>query len=189
MAKPYIMPLGFIDRITGDETVFLLTNPEDSKTIGAGTPVTVWRYSHEHLALAKVRGLITAVGYTTATFTIGETNTDPRWPDDMGVLNPKAPVFLAQEIPSSRTPAGRSLPRKPKPSANWQPGMPSYRPRRTRAGGLFRSPEIRISELPAMNNPKTLDESAIRKRTYYCRRRQRGHVDSDHRRQKTGARR
>ena len=58
MAKPYIMPLGFIDRITRDETVFLLTNPEDSKTIGAGTPVTVWRYSQEYLALGKVRGLI-----------------------------------------------------------------------------------------------------------------------------------
>ena len=97
MAKPYIMPLGFIDRITRDETVFLLTNPEDSKTIGAGTPVTVWRYSQEHLALGKVRGLITAVGYTTATFAVGETSTDSRWPDDMDVLSPKTPVFLAQE--------------------------------------------------------------------------------------------
>ena len=112
MAKPYIMPLGFIDRITQDETVFLLTNPEDSKTIGAGTPVTVWRYSQEHLALGKARGLITAVGYTTATFAVGETSTDSRWPDDMGVLSPKAPVFLAQEDSFEPDPSRAVTPEK-----------------------------------------------------------------------------
>ena len=46
------------------------------------SPVTVWTYSPEHLALGKVRGLITAVGYTTATFAAVETTTDPRWPGD-----------------------------------------------------------------------------------------------------------
>ena len=60
MATPYIMPLGFIDRTTDDAIIFLLTNPEDSLGIRLGTPITVWRYSQEHLALAKLRGTITA---------------------------------------------------------------------------------------------------------------------------------
>ncbi len=41
MAKPYIMPLGFIDRITQDETVLLLTNPGEPKKPKPHTPVTV----------------------------------------------------------------------------------------------------------------------------------------------------
>jgi hypothetical protein len=95
MAKPYIMPLGFIFRETEAGTVFLLTNPGEPTNLRADTPVTVWTYSPEHLALAKVRGLITAVGYTTATFAAVETTTDPRWPGDANVLRPKTPVFLA----------------------------------------------------------------------------------------------
>ncbi len=95
MNTPYIMPLGFIYRKTEAGTVFLLTNPGESKNLRPDTPVTVWTYSPEHLALGKVRGLITAVGYTTATFSAVETTTDPRWPSDEEVLRPKTPVFLA----------------------------------------------------------------------------------------------
>ena len=95
MAKPYIMPLGFIHRKTEAGTVFLLTSPGESKNLRPDTPVTVWTYSPEHLALGKVRGLITAVGYTTATFAAVETSLDSRWPGVQDVLRPKAPVFLA----------------------------------------------------------------------------------------------
>ena len=95
MAKPYIMPLGFIHRKTEAGTVFLLTSPGESKNLRSDTPVTVWTYSPDHLALGKVRGLITAVGYTTATFAAVETSLDSRWPGDQDVLRPKAPVFLA----------------------------------------------------------------------------------------------
>ena len=77
MATPYIMPLGFIDRTTDEGTIFLLTNPEDSLGLRLGTPVTVRRYLQERLALAKLRGTLTAVGYTTATFTASESQTDP----------------------------------------------------------------------------------------------------------------
>ena len=62
MAKPYIIPIGFMDRATDNRTVFLLNNPEDSLGLKLDTPVTVWRYSPEQLALAKVRGVISAVG-------------------------------------------------------------------------------------------------------------------------------
>ena len=97
MARPYIMPLGFIDRSTEEGTVIFLTNPKDSRNLNAGAPVTVWRYLPEHLALARLRGSISAVGYTTATFTTVATHTDPRWPLDENILRPRTPVFLALE--------------------------------------------------------------------------------------------
>ena len=97
MATPYIMPLGFIARTTDDGAVMLLTNPEDSRNLLAGTPVTVWRFLPEHLALGRTRGKITQVGYTTARFGPQETQTDPRWPGEAKVIFPSAPVFLALE--------------------------------------------------------------------------------------------
>ena len=96
MATPYIMPLGFIDRITEDGAIFQLTYPEDSKSIAVGTPVTVRRYSQKSLTSGKLRGRITAVGYTTATFETIETRTDPSWPKDEHILCLRSPVFLAQ---------------------------------------------------------------------------------------------
>ena len=107
MATPYIMPLGFIDRTTDDGTIFLLTNPEDSLGLKLGTPVTVWRYSQEHLALAKLRGTITAVGFTRATFTSAHSLKDSRWPQDEDILKPKIPVYLA--IPGSYEPNGSRM--------------------------------------------------------------------------------
>ena len=95
MARPYINPLGFIDRPTEDGTVILLTNPEDSLSLRLPTPITVWRYSPELLAVAKLRGAVSDVGYTTATFTTIETQTDPRWTHDLPIIRPAAPVFLA----------------------------------------------------------------------------------------------
>ena len=56
MAKPYINPIGFIDRTTDNRTIFLLNNPKDSLELKLDTPVTVWRYSPEQLALTKIRG-------------------------------------------------------------------------------------------------------------------------------------
>ena len=112
MATPYIMPLGFIDRTTDDGTIFLLTNPEDSLGLRLGTPITVWRYSHEHLTLAKLRGTITAVGYTTATFTTSESQTDPRWPEHEPILAPAAPVFMALKESFDPDPARKVTPEK-----------------------------------------------------------------------------
>ena len=97
MATPYIMPLGFIDRSTETGATFILTNPEDSLSLSTGTHVTVWRYSPEQLAIAKLRGYVSAVGYTTATFTTIEHQQDPRWPEDLTVVRATAPVFLALE--------------------------------------------------------------------------------------------
>ena len=97
MAKPYINPIGFIDRTTDNRTIFLLNNPKDSLELKLDTPVTVWRYSPDQLALTKIRGLISAVGYVTATFKTVESLIDPRWPEDEEVLRERAPVYLALE--------------------------------------------------------------------------------------------
>ena len=91
MAVPYIMPLGFIDQPTETGATFILTNPEDSLGLRPGTPVTVWRYSPELLAVAKLRGAVSDVGYTTATFTTIETQTDPRWTHDLPIIRPARP--------------------------------------------------------------------------------------------------
>ena len=77
MPTPYIMPLGFIDRPTETGATFILTNPEDSLSLKTDTPITVWRYSPEHLAIGRLRGHVNAVGYTTAAFATVEYRNDP----------------------------------------------------------------------------------------------------------------
>lgn len=95
MGTPYIMPFGFIDRPTDTGATFILTNPEDSFSLKTGTPVTVWRYSPEHLAIGRLRGCVSAIGYTTATFATVECRNDRRWPEELPVIRRAAPVFLA----------------------------------------------------------------------------------------------
>ena len=95
MTVPYIMPLGFIDQPTGTGATFILTNPEDSLALKPGTSVTVWRYAPELLAIAKLRGAIRDIGYTTATFVTVETQMNPWWTDDLPIIRSAAPVFLA----------------------------------------------------------------------------------------------
>ena len=95
MARPYIAPFGFIERLTEDGAIFTLSNPEDSLSLRSNTPVTVWRYFPEQLALAKMRGRISAVGYVTATFRTVEFQIDPRCPEDEEILRERTPVYLA----------------------------------------------------------------------------------------------
>ena len=109
MVQPYIMPLGFIDRTTEDGAIIMLTNPQDS--LRTDTPVTVWRYSPEQLALAKMRGLISTVGYVTATFRTVELQVDPRWPEDEEILRERTPVYLALKATFEPDP-GRMLTRE-----------------------------------------------------------------------------
>ena len=102
MATPYIMPLGFIDRPTEDGAIIMLTNPEESITLKLATPVTLWRYNQAHLAVAKIRGEISDVGYTTATFITVEARIDTRWPANQELMRPATPVYLA--LPGSFEP-------------------------------------------------------------------------------------
>ena len=108
MATPYINPLGFVDKNSEDGVSFILTNAEDSPDLNRNISVTVWRYSPKHLAMAKIRGTICAVGHTTADFSITDSQMDPRWPGDRDVLQPGIPVYLA--LPDSYEPdPGRML--------------------------------------------------------------------------------
>ena len=94
---PYINPLGFIDQRTRRGVRFLLTNPDDSRTLKVGDPVTLSQPSTDGLALAIMRGEIVAVGYVTATFTIAEAILDANWPHNEDTIRDKTPVYLAKE--------------------------------------------------------------------------------------------
>ena len=103
MPKKRVLPLGFIDRTTDEGAIIMLTRPSDSHNLRPETPVTLWRRSAEEpLAMARVRGLITSVGYVTATFKVVETHKTPHWPKDEQVLQRGTPVF--QALPDSFEP-------------------------------------------------------------------------------------
>ena len=74
MPEPRILPLGFIDRTTDDGAIIMLTRTSESHDIQPDTPVTLRNRSTEATpATARVRGVITSVGYVTATFKTVET--------------------------------------------------------------------------------------------------------------------
>ena len=95
MPRQYLNPLGFIDRPTETGATFILTNAKESKDLEPGTPVTIWRYSRGLLALDRIRGEITRVGYTTAVFAITGREASHRWPKSLEPLMEKTPVYLA----------------------------------------------------------------------------------------------
>ena len=95
MTTQYLNPLGFIDKLTETGATIILTNPKDSEGLVPSTPVTIWRYSRGLLALDRIRGEITRVGYTTAAFAITARETDHRWPEEQATLSERTPVYLA----------------------------------------------------------------------------------------------
>ena len=96
MTKKRILPLGFIDRATDDGAIIMLTKPSESHTIRPETPVTLQaRSAGQHRATARARGLITKVGYVTATCKIIETRMTSKWPKDEEVLRRGTPVYQA----------------------------------------------------------------------------------------------
>ena len=103
MPEPRILPLGFIDRTTNDGAIIMLTSPSDSHDLRPETPVTLRNRSTEATpATARVRGVITSVGYVTATFKTVETRKAPNWPQDQPVLPRGLPVY--QALPNSFKP-------------------------------------------------------------------------------------
>ena len=74
----------------------MLTKPSESHTIRPETPVTLQaRSAGQHRATARARGLITKVGYVTATCKIIETRMNSKWPRDEEVLRRGTPVYQA----------------------------------------------------------------------------------------------
>ena len=96
MAENRILPLGFIDRITEDGAIIMLTRPSESHTLRPGTPVTLRsRSRRKPTATARARGLITDVGHVTAAFRTVETREDIEWPEGEQVLRLGTPVYQA----------------------------------------------------------------------------------------------
>lgn len=96
MAENRILPLGFIDRITDEGAVMWLTTPSESPKLGRETTVTLTSRSiGPPNATATARGIITAVGYVTATFKTVEIQRAPNWPQNETVLRKGLPVYEA----------------------------------------------------------------------------------------------
>lgn len=96
MAENRILPLGFIDRITDEGAVMWLTTPSESSKLGRETTVTLTSRSiGPPNATATARGIITAVGYVTATFKTVEIQMAPNWPQNETVLRKGLPVYEA----------------------------------------------------------------------------------------------
>ena len=108
MATAYFIPLGFIDRLEGDSAIFTLTNPKDVESLVPGTPVTVWNYSPQHLAVARTRGAITDLGGLKATFRAVDLALGPEWPEEEVTMKPGLPVYLA--LPDSFEPDSSRMP-------------------------------------------------------------------------------
>lgn len=96
MTEPHILPLGFIDRTTKEGAIIMLTRPSESRYLSPDTPVTLQTRSVQVTAAnARVRGVITAVGYVTAIFRVVESETDSLWPESEPTLRRDIPVFRA----------------------------------------------------------------------------------------------
>ncbi len=103
MPQPRLLPLGFIDRTTDDGAIIMLTSPSESHNIQPETPVTLRVRNNETTpAMARVRGVITSVGYVTATFKTVEIMKTLTWPQDQPVLRRGLPVY--QALPGSFKP-------------------------------------------------------------------------------------
>ena len=93
-----IMPIGIIKQSTGDGATFKLTRPGDRSTLKTNSPVVVLKAQIDQEAIISgvmVRGQVTEIGLTTATFTTVEYWADPNWPKDTDVLVPGNFIHLA----------------------------------------------------------------------------------------------
>ena len=98
MTKPTIMPIGIIQKSTKDSAIFTLTRPEDRSTLKINSPVRVWNThwdQDEILSGVMIRGHVTEIGPTTATFKVTESRIGPYWPKHTDTLAPGSLVHLA----------------------------------------------------------------------------------------------
>ena len=92
------MPIGIIEESTKHRAIFILTRPGDDSTLKINSPVRVWNThwdQDEILSGVMVRGQVTEIGPTTATFKVVESKIGPYWPKDADTLSPGSFVHLA----------------------------------------------------------------------------------------------
>ena len=90
------MPIGIIDQPTETGATFTMTRPHERKELKPGTPVIVWDFHQDFDAMARVRGQITKVSNTTASFISLEYRIDPSWPDHIDPIGAGNGVYLAE---------------------------------------------------------------------------------------------
>ena len=93
-----IMPIGIIEQSTEDSAIFKLTRPGDDSTLKINSPVMVWNTDRDDEDIPSgvmVRGHITEIGPTTATFKVVESKIGPYWPKDADPLAPGSFIHLA----------------------------------------------------------------------------------------------
>ena len=89
MSKPTIMPIGIIEQSTGKGVTFILTRPGDPRILKINSSVMVrntHRDDEDIPSGAMVRGHVTEIWPTTATFKVVESQVDPYWPKDVDTL-------------------------------------------------------------------------------------------------------
>ena len=130
------MPIGIIDESTENGGIFTLTRQEDRQTLKPGTELTVWNFHQAFETVARVRGEITEVGRTAASYVITELQIDPDWPSYVDPTGAGNPIYLAEKESFFRTPAGGPRPRM------------STRCSRSSPGSMRRGPASCRSALP-----------------------------------------
>ena len=96
MNQTIVMPIGIIEEATPMGATFRLTPQGLLQNLTPDLQITVWRYHHEQLAMAKYSGRITRVDSETAAFAILRAEVDERWPMEINPLEAGAPVYLAR---------------------------------------------------------------------------------------------
>ena len=98
MSKPTIMPIGIIKQSTENGAIFKLTRPGHPTTLKINSPVVAWNAQIDQediISGVMIRGQVTEVGTTTATFKVVESKVGPYWPKDADTLAPGSFVHLA----------------------------------------------------------------------------------------------
>ena len=98
MTRPKIMPVGIIEQSTKDGAIFKLTRPGDHSSLKIDSQVTISNTHWDQDEIpsgAMVRGHVTEIGPTTATFKAVESKIGPYWPKDADPLTTGSFVHLA----------------------------------------------------------------------------------------------
>ena len=98
MTQPTIMPVGIIKQSTKEGAIFTLTRPRDHRILKINSSVMVWNTHWDHDEIPSgvmVRGHVTEIGPTTATFKVVESKIGPYWPKEADPLAPSCFVHLA----------------------------------------------------------------------------------------------
>ena len=97
-----IMPIGIIEQSTEDGATFIATRPGNHSTLKINSSVIVRNTHSDHEDIPSgvmIRGQVTEIGPTTATFKVVESKVGPCWPKDADTL--ASGCFVRLALPDS----------------------------------------------------------------------------------------